>query len=281
MSVAFLILLPVLLSGYVFANEWMGAIYKISREEGYGLYFRSAYYGCAIVAMSFFVYLLLVANLGFFFESVTGAMIQALEIQTSMFLPLLSISFISLLIAHPLAMVLNYAMPHFIELKFINDAITGDDLEELLFRSMAGTTAIQVSMENRKHYIGFAVSGYNPEKDSDFVKILPLMSGYRDEATLKFIPTTFYGPVYEAIEQNIANGTVQFELLLPRAEIHGIGSFDFEAYDEFQRQHPGQPEEDEPIGDEPVGDEPPIAEVASAREYRQYRDYREYCEYQE
>lgn len=277
MSVAFLLLLPVLLSGFVFANTWVGSVYKISREEGYALYFRSAFYGCFIVVISFLLVIYSISSLDHNLNNFAYEQTLLFKVEFHPFvLLLLYTSYLSLLIAYPFAWLLNRTIPHFIRMHFIHDGIAGDDLEELLYKSMQETFTIQVSMKNRKHYIGFVISGYNPEKDSDFVKILPLMSGYRDKDALTFNPTTFYAPVYQSIKQGNFQTSVEFELLLPRSEIDSVGSFDMDAYAKFQEV---QSKGSEDLGEVETNEK--IEQGTDPKEYRQYREYREYRDYEQ
>ena len=247
MSLALLILLPILLSGYVFALTWTGSRYFISREQGYRLYFRAAYYGCAIIVAAYYITLVIHSNINELLRPFDEAFGSFFIDKSSLVLyPLMQVAMVSLVIAHPMAKLLNILPYFFRNLRhhFIRVAIMGDDMEEFLWKATQDTIPIAVSMQNRKFYYGFLVSGYDPSREGDYIKILPLVSGFREECDLNLILDTFYDSVYEQIENAEQSGDESGQsneinrsiLLLPKSQIQSIGPFDIELYDEFQRR---------------------------------------------
>ncbi len=243
MSIALLILLPVLLSGYVFSLAWVGSKYAISREQGYSLYFRSAYYGSAIVVASYYIVLLIIANFHEELLPFDEAFNKIFHEPDSLALyPLMQVAFVSLLIPHPMALILNLCTWRRLRHYFIKVATNGDDMEEFLWAATQETTPIAVSMENRKVYYGFLVSGYDPSQECDYIKMLPLVSGYREREDLNLVFTTFYDDVYEQVENStvgednpdVAPAVNKSTLLLPKSQIQSIGPFDIQLYDQFQ-----------------------------------------------
>lgn len=67
----------------------------------------------------------------------------------------------------------------------------GDELEQLFKQSFVDKLLIQITLKNNKVYVGFADS-ILPPKDSNYLKIVPLISGYRKVKTKEIVFTTDY-----------------------------------------------------------------------------------------
>lgn len=98
-----------------------------------------------------------------------------------------------------------------------------------------------ISMASRKFYVGLVVGRRLDGDKTEFLPLLPLMSGYRDKDTLVTNVTTNYKDHY--IESGILDGTGDgnltlddFEILIAFSEIESISSFDIDAYIKFKEQ---------------------------------------------
>ena len=119
---------------------------------------------------------------------------------------------------------------------------------------------ISVSMVDGKVYVGFVCRGVNPGEKREGIRILPLISGYRDsELRVKF--TTDYTTHYEEIEKSNSACThpscamnyqstlahldpTDFEIVIERSMIRTINIFDLDAYALFQEKENSQPKLD-------------------------------------
>jgi hypothetical protein len=72
----------------------------------------------------------------------------------------------------------------------------GNELEELFLDSAALGELIQITLKNNKVYIGFTTFISPPSKTNYFI-LTPVLSGYRESETKKFVITTNYEEVYK------------------------------------------------------------------------------------
>lgn len=81
--------------------------------------------------------------------------------------------------------------------------ITDDRMLATLWRAVISTKLIQITLKNRKIYIGLPLASADPSlMVGGWFKIIPLVSGFRDKDTLSFIETTNYVALFETM----ANG---------------------------------------------------------------------------
>ncbi|KGD65115.1 hypothetical protein Y5S_01549 [Alcanivorax nanhaiticus] len=239
MTVATLLLLP-LLAGYAFSVSWAGSRYNCAREDGYRLYFRAAFYGCFLLTSSFLIHLLLIAyNIEpstTIIKSICSAIPGLTYEDHKTELQYLFLSATSLVIGSTLGHTLNL-IPGFKKFLLLQ-AIRNHDLELLMLRAVQKLMAISFTMGNGKIYVGFIVTSVDPAAQGTAVRILPLMSGFRDKDSGKAEFTTFYDLMYE----HISNGNAahlspeDFEIVLPLNEIQSANLFDTDAYELFKNE---------------------------------------------
>jgi hypothetical protein len=118
----------------------------------------------------------------------------------------------------------------------------GDELLQLLDAAGESGYPVSLTMNTRKVYIGFVMSA--PKLDYTYVRILPTLSGHRDEAALKLVFDTEYFKVYEALEKRRERGDndviddERFCIILPITDICSANLFDDEVYMRyFQKQN--------------------------------------------
>lgn len=241
MSVALLVLLPILLSGYIFSTVAHLFSYRIMRLDGYHLYFRAATYG------SFFVFLSLIAFVvlhyllpGTWLGDVTLKLKDefngSLKINGSPIFELLIISAGSVFISSAVARLCNAVFPYEFSHWF---NIQNDDFELLLYRAITNDDLIQVTMENKKVYVGFVVRGFRPTEERKHLRILPVISGYRG-AKGKVHHTTQYEDIYDNISENKTQEELiaiaaDFEIILPVADIKSAHIYIPDVFKEFSR----------------------------------------------
>ncbi len=241
MSAALLVLLPILLSGYIFATKCKYTYYKVMRLEGYHLYFRAAHYGSFFVLVAAVFYVALYA--------ITPDCILALaskmkltfnhvfnSTDTSIF-NILLVALISIAGSYAAAWYFNKRLDDEFSFKH---AIENDDLELLLYRALKEETPIAISMENKKEYVGVIIRVLDPSDDRKFVRILPLLSGFRSKETGKVDYSTPYETVIEDMlegEENPLLVLEDFEIVLPAADIKSAHLFDYDTYKAFQKKH--------------------------------------------
>lgn len=113
----------------------------------------------------------------------------------------------------------------------------GNELELLVLRSMDLEVPVLLTLGTGKIYVGYATQLFNPDIERKYLKILPVMSGYRDRTTLEARFTTDYEEVLaRAKDHDSAFHDLldkDFEIVFPVSDIKSVSLFDARAYEEF------------------------------------------------
>ena len=115
------------------------------------------------------------------------------------------------------------------------------DFELILFRGFDQAKPICFTLKSGKVYVGQVMGAVDPVDSRDMIRILPMMSGYRDDKTHKITFTTFYKKLYERLDkteklQHLHDES--FEIVFSFADVQTANLFDTTAYDEFQKDKP-------------------------------------------
>lgn len=98
----------------------------------------------------------------------------------------------------------------------------GSELEKLLYAAIEKGRMVSLTLKNRKVYVGL-VARTPPilEGKSTDIRLLPVISGYREDKTLDWIATTTYDPIYSKIIDGEITDLVlsDFEVVIPTGEI--------------------------------------------------------------
>ena len=89
--------------------------------------------------------------------------------------------------------------------------------------------ALLFSLSNRKWYVGYIAEAWSLDPQEAYLRLLPILSGYRDPANLGIIPTTYYRPVYSrpGIEKD------RFVIVIPLKDVEMANLFDENVYAEY------------------------------------------------
>jgi len=236
MDSALLLLLP-LVGGYLYASQSILTRYKSAREDGHRLYFRAAFWGF-ILFIGAFLFLKIISYIPKYesfnteIASFVSSILGSKKLVNSN-LELAKIAITALFIGSWLHVPVNYFLEKN-KFKYIEKAIENNEFEQLLHHSLLNATPVSVTMENRKVYVGLVIGTFNPEHQRKSIKILPLLSGYRDNDNLQITFNTHYISIYDSItekEESIKNVSIDnFEIILPNEKIHSLSRFDFETY---------------------------------------------------
>ena len=129
----------------------------------------------------------------------------------------------------------------------------GDHIELLIQESIDDQVPVEVTLRNRKIYIGLGLEdGIGTSSESD-IALIPMYSGYRDEETLNLkIEIDYLSAIWEFLEYDEGGSSdedidrwssEEFRVVIPVTEIVSARLFDEELYDEFAELE-GQTEED-------------------------------------
>lgn len=110
-----------------------------------------------------------------------------------------------------------------------------DPLELLIMRSWHSKILLCFTLKSGKVYIGYTTTLPIPSRTS-FISILPVYSGYRDASTKRIFFTTEYVDIYAQLKEDrqiTRLDDLDFQLLIPTAEIVTVNIFDLGIYDMF------------------------------------------------
>lgn len=125
--------------------------------------------------------------------------------------------------------------------KLMKRVTRNNDFEELLVRAMSKTLPVMFTLESGKCFVGWIIAGINPVELRKEVRLLPMLSGYRDQATHKENFTVNYHNVLTTVENADVNDLnhlepSDFEIVIPYDRITSSHLFDPEAYIHFQSE---------------------------------------------
>jgi len=138
----------------------------------------------------------------------------------------------TVMVAWILAQCINRFIPSGTAVCIAVEKYGGELLNLLHFAARTGRP-VSLTMMNRKVYVGFIRA--TPTLRYPHTKILPTMSGFRDETTLKLTFNTIYWSVYDSLESRRRRGETvieinHFGIVLPIEQIVSANLFDEGAY---------------------------------------------------
>lgn len=222
-----LLLLP-LLGGFLFFFTAHLFRFGAQRLEGYKLLFQSAIAG---VILSFWARLIVLGI----------ALVprgQALERYWSAFSPFAfsATSALAMMLGPLAALILNLFIGTD-RAKEIEVRRNANALVRLFYEAANENFMVSVTMDSRKWYVGWIVETPSLYPQEQYFRLLPYMSGYRDNSTLETFRTVFYEDVLNTPEFDKG----ELVLTLPLAAVKIAGRFNVNVYNEYF----AEPEEDE------------------------------------
>ena len=222
-----LLLFP-LIGGYYFLINSRYFKYYHQRIDRQKLIFNSILLGILFVTLAF----VFTSLFDFLFPAFISSLKALLPIEE----PYTGTTLLSLGLAIGSAHISNLFVS---DVKAIAQSIRkiGNELEILIQSSFEEKIMIQFTMKSDKIYVGWASELPKPQK-SDYISIMPALSGYRDEKTKEIKFTTSYVDLYDTF---INEGKIEdldklnFQLILSKSEIVTANRFDLEIYDLFNR----------------------------------------------
>lgn len=204
------LLLP-LLGGFIFISHWWRTRYFVLRFDGHRLIFYSAAAGAFFLTISTLITIFAASQL----PELIGWW------QPFRPFPHLAKTFLAFLLGASIWWPLNRFFHD--KQREIDRVIEekDDPLEVMLRKALGRGRLIMFSVKNGKVYVGLVASLQDPSRTMQFIKIVPLMSGYRDKDTKVVQFTTFYPQVDETGQPVKA-----FEVVLPAGELQSVNLFD-------------------------------------------------------
>jgi hypothetical protein len=111
-------------------------------------------------------------------------------------------------------------------------------MEWILHQAVAQHRLVEITLDNRKSYIGLPLESKSVSTPNTDVSVIPLYSGFRDKKTLKLTLTQNYGPVVmtHTYPNNPYSDWIadDFSVVFPMSKIVSVRFFNEEAFDDFQ-----------------------------------------------
>jgi len=110
------------------------------------------------------------------------------------------------------------------------------DLEKLVFDAFEKQYLVQISLKNRKVYIGFIHRTIEPDESSSYLTIIPLLSGHRVGETLRLKITHKYNRIIEVSRNKDFESYTKYRLVIPKSEIISCHRFDGDIHKDVETQ---------------------------------------------
>ena len=217
-----------ILAGYWFLIRWNVTKYRIFRDTGYHVFFKSAIAGVVLfsLAQSFIT---LCFDPGYISDSLWSSLLPVPNPEASL------MSFV-LGTAIPLLSNIFYQAPQAAKRNALKN---GDLIEVLIANSLEEEKAIEITLKSRKVFVGYAlqncISSHGEPSD---IAIMPLESGYRDSETQDLILTREYADLIatyleeENEDEVLPDFSIEdFQIIVPMSEITSARIFDFNLFE--------------------------------------------------
>lgn len=217
-----LFLIPTL-GGYWLLTHLHATRYATLRASGYHVFFQAAIAGVGLLIPTYAILLPL-----------QYAAPQAVALwEHSVPVPYAGTSFLSALLGFILPIVGNL---FYGEKKAARRTArkSRDPIELLMVESIEKQKLIELSLRNRKSYVGFTLEG-GLTQGEPYVALIPMASGYRDTDTQELRIETHYAPVIQASLETVSDLVYEdFRIVIPISEIMSARIFHPDVYERFQ-----------------------------------------------
>lgn len=210
-----LLLLP-LLGGYLFLRWWNPTRYHALRAEKERLLILAAIPGLVSLISAFAI----VTVLGAVLPCANWPNLPCIPAWWAANVPFdyLGTSLVAFALGATLWAPWNYL---FCDQQVAIDKVIEQDkipFERLLKKAQDQTKTVSVSMSNGKVYVGWVTHAFNPALPTEFIQILPLKSGYRDEKTKWVVFTTYYSEALDSLRKSIDAKFQEYETAIKEYE---------------------------------------------------------------
>ncbi|SHF60080.1 hypothetical protein SAMN05444483_101735 [Salegentibacter echinorum] len=223
-----------LISGYFVITKYDYFKYKYQRLESQRLIFHSILYG--IVIFFFFYIIRLIIDLTVpKLVPVFYNFLYQLPIRKYDFLWTSILTFLFTILMVKTLNFIYRKKKYFNWRKPVERAVDeyGDEIEQLFKQSATDGLPIQITLKNNKVYVDFT-DKIPPPKESNYLKIIPLMSGYRKPISKEIVFTTEYFGALNYYNKNLEkHKTFEMDTIVKQDEILTAGIFDQDIYEIF------------------------------------------------
>lgn len=227
------ILLPLLsvVGGYRFSREWRGCNHEVAFENDQRIYLRAVLYGAALFL---FVAAVIVVDrqslqlATLVWQGKVGEITFGAEHMSLGEGERLICALATMFIGKHIARLLNDC-PSFQEFydAELSRHVKNNELAHLLYRAMRSASPVMLTLKNGKVYVGLINTGVSNAEKDQYISIIPIISGYRDEKH-EVQYTTNYALAFQEVarkptNRNRARGLTK---VIPVAEIVSSNIYD-------------------------------------------------------
>ncbi len=224
-----------LLAGYVFAYQYPPARYVLLRSKGWSEYGHLLKYGVYFSIISALEILIVD-----YFDLLAYILGDLNPILSATHLKIEQVKFIAwAMLCLVQAQIAGFLSFNRIFVRKGLRLISRENVfEELIFESSRKQKPIQITLSNRKVYVGIVVETTSPlnATECDFFSIFPLLSGYRNENTLNIEFTNSYISFYSRPEA-IRNLEEKFKTVIISSTVVSMAWFDFDSFEGINDSH--------------------------------------------
>ena len=177
------LLLGPALAGYLFLSLFNGTRYRLARESGYHLIFRSALVGAAF----FFAARVPVLCADRLAPRLAEHWKELLPFEYS---GTVAFTFMFAVLLPPILNRVKRFRPLTAQQRAATSA--GDQISLIIDRAMVEQLLVELTLNSGKSYIGSPVQGTFGHRDDGDVGLVPFASGYRNRDTQALVITTYY-----------------------------------------------------------------------------------------
>ncbi len=249
MGIEAALLLVVLTGGYVFASVCPPSSYSAARESGHKIYFRSVFYAVFLVICGVLVVSSVLCTWPLLLPQITISPPNSRRISTMLLELCTSNQFRAwvYMAAFVLGVLLAFLCKYlfrvipWVETSLIKVALKNNEFEVLVFDSIEKSHPILLTLSTGKVYVGWAVKAPNPQTVRRFLRVLPLMSGFRGPTRQTVEFTTYYHEILESIANRTDDEicymrTSDLEVVIPTDQIISAHLFDLAVHARFDPQ---------------------------------------------
>jgi hypothetical protein len=233
------------LTGYVYCHAHSVEKKKLVwHSKRGGLYYRYAAFGLLFAILGYFIYLVVFylrpEFLIFAARYLSDPINNALPGSWPTIHAIIGITASSLLVSYIAGKLASWrAQKNHSKAIYQEIDDSEDSFSRVLLVAMENRLTVIVNLDGNKVYVGYPVEFYSPYLEHSWLQILPVMSGYRREATKELVLTTDYAEnVHKHIRDRIeafrntplSPRLDDFALTISIDRIHSFGIFDVPFY---------------------------------------------------
>lgn len=209
--------------GYVFCLNCYKFQYSLARKSGYYSYLYCTSFGIVFLALGVWID----------WDWFRADWLSAISINVNVFAnPLFADIFSGISVALIALIVFNTLIDKTQSIQMA----WKDDLSVVLWKAIELELPVQITLDTRKVYIGQVFDTIEPDEDSSFLSIVPLLSGHRLEDTLELKITHKYHKVIQDLKNKEESKIAAYQLVIPKARIVTCHIFDPKLYQDIRRQ---------------------------------------------